>query len=74
MLLDISAHYPWAMGVLLGDVHPSEQERLNNLVPQQGLKGKRHNKNGKRHKKKGKRHKKKGKRHEKKMLQKEKKS
>ena len=25
------------MGVLLGDVHPSEQERLNNLVPQRGL-------------------------------------
>ena len=29
MLLDISAHYPWAMGVLLGDVHPSELERLD---------------------------------------------
>ena len=26
MLLDISAHNPWAMGVLLGDVHPSELE------------------------------------------------
>ena len=37
VLLDISAHYPWAMGVLLGDVHLSEQERLNNLVPQRGL-------------------------------------
>ena len=25
------------MGVLLGEVHPTEQERLNNLVPQRGL-------------------------------------
>ena len=29
MLQDIIAHYPWAMGVLLGDVHPSELERLD---------------------------------------------
>ena len=29
VLLDILAHYPWAMGVLLGDVHPSELERLD---------------------------------------------
>ena len=37
MLLDISGHYPWAMGVLLGDVHPFEQERLNNLMPLRGV-------------------------------------
>ena len=37
MLLGILAHYPWAMGVLLGDIHLSELERLNNLAPQQGL-------------------------------------
>ena len=29
MLLDILAHYPWAMGVLLGGAHHSEQERLD---------------------------------------------
>ena len=29
VLLDILAHYPWAMGMLLGDVHPSELERLD---------------------------------------------
>ena len=29
MLLSILAHYPWALGVLLGDVHPSELERLD---------------------------------------------
>ena len=29
MLLDISAQYLWAMGVLPGDVHPSELERLD---------------------------------------------
>ena len=23
----ITAHYPWAMGLLLGDVHPAELER-----------------------------------------------
>ena len=37
VLIDISAHYPWAMGVLLGDIHLSELERLNNLAPQRGL-------------------------------------
>ena len=29
VLLDISAHYPWTMGMLLGDIHPSELERLD---------------------------------------------
>ena len=31
MLLDLQAHYPWAMGVLLGDDHPSELETLDKL-------------------------------------------
>ena len=29
--LNISTHYLWDMGVLLGDVHISEQERLDKL-------------------------------------------
>ena len=29
MLLDILAHYPWAMGVLLGDIHLSALEILD---------------------------------------------
>ena len=28
-LLEISAHYPWVMGVLHGDIHPSVQKILD---------------------------------------------
>ena len=29
VMLDISAHYPWAMGLFLGDVHLSELKRVD---------------------------------------------
>ena len=37
VLLDISAHYPWAMGMLLGNVHPSELERLDKPCVRAGI-------------------------------------